>query len=57
MRTYKHYVVSPDPKDGISLESLRDLASSWAEEHFPDYEVAIVYHDATRAAYPTRTSS
>ena len=45
VRTYKHYVVSPDPKDGISLESLRDLASSWAEEHFPDYEVAIVYHD------------
>ena len=31
VRTYKHYVVSPDPKDGISLESLRDLASSWAD--------------------------
>lgn len=52
MRTYKHYVVSPDPKDGISLESLRDLASSWAEEHFPDYEVAIVYHDDNEGGIP-----
>ena len=25
-RTYKHYVLSPDPRDGISLEALRDLA-------------------------------
>jgi len=52
VRTYKHYVVSPDPKDGISLESLRDLASSWAEEHFPDYEVAIVYHDDNEGGIP-----
>lgn len=45
VRTYKHYVVSPDPRDGIALEALRDLATSWAQEHFSEYEVAIVYHD------------
>ena len=45
VRTYKHYVVSPDPKDGIGLEALRELATAWAAEHFSEYEVAIVYHD------------
>jgi hypothetical protein len=44
-RTYKHYVISPDPGDSISLEKLRDLATAWAQEGFADYEVAIVYHD------------
>lgn len=44
-RTYKHYVVSPDPKDRVSLDGLRALATGWARECFPDHEVAIVYHD------------
>ena len=44
-RTYKHYVVSPDPKDRISLDGLRALATGWARKCFPDHEVAIVYHD------------
>lgn len=51
-RTYKHYVVSPDPRDGISLEALRDLATSWAQEHFSEYEVAIVYHDDNEHGIP-----
>lgn len=51
-RTYKHYVVSPDPKDGIALEALRDLAISWAQEHFSEYEVAIVYHDDNERGIP-----
>lgn len=51
-RTYKHYVVSPDPKDGIALEALRDLATSWAQEHFSEYEVAIVYHDDNEHGIP-----
>ena len=25
-RTYKHYVVSPDPTDGVTLDAMRDLA-------------------------------
>ena len=52
VRTYKHYVVSPDPKDGISLEALRNLATSWAQEHFSEYEVAIVYHDDNEHGIP-----
>lgn len=52
VRTYKHYVVSPDPKDGIGLEVLRELATSWAREHFSDYEVAIVYHDDNERGIP-----
>ena len=52
VRTYKHYVVSPDPKDGIALEALRDLAISWAQEHFSEYEVAIVYHDDNEHGIP-----
>lgn len=52
VRTYKHYVVSPDPKDGIALEALRDLATSWAQEHFSEYEVAIVYHDDNEHGIP-----
>ena len=52
VRTYKHYVVSPDPKDRISLEALRDLALSWAIEHFADHEVAIVYHDDNQNGIP-----
>lgn len=52
VRTYKHYVVSPDPKDGISLEALRSLATAWAQEHFPDHEVAIAYHDDNQNGIP-----
>lgn len=52
VRTYKHYVVSPDPKDGIALEALRDLATSWAQEHFSEYEVVIVYHDDNEHGIP-----
>lgn len=52
VRTYKHYVVSPDPKDDIALEALRDLATSWAQEHFSEYEVAIIYHDDNEHGIP-----
>lgn len=52
VRTYKHYIVSPDPKDRISLEALRGLARTWAQEHFSEYEVAIVYHDDNEGGIP-----
>ena len=51
-RTYKHYVLSPDPRDGVSLEELRRLAVRWAEESFPDFQVAIVYHDDNEGHVP-----
>lgn len=52
VRTYKHYVVSPNPRDGIGLEALRELATTWAAEHFSEYEVAIVYHDDNARGIP-----
>ena len=44
-RTYKHYVFSPDPRDGIGLSELRSVTMSWVRENFGDYEVAVVYHN------------
>ena len=52
--TYQHFVISPDPRDGVGLEELRELAVEWAQEFFGtqtgpgrlgSFEVAIVYHD------------
>ncbi len=51
-RTWKHYVISPDPRNAISLPELRELARSWAERWFPDNEVAIVYHDDNPGRIP-----
>lgn len=51
-RTYKHYVVSPDPKDRVSLDALRALAVEWAGRSFPNHEVAIVYHDDNAGGIP-----
>lgn len=52
VRTYKHYVVSPNPKDGAGLSALRELATAWAEEHFSEFEVAIIYHDDNGRGIP-----
>ena len=51
-RTHKHYVLSPDPEDHVSLDDLRELTVSWACEHFGEYEVAIVYHDDNAGRIP-----
>lgn len=50
--TYRHYIVSPDPADKIDLERLRELACAWAEKHFGEYQVAIVYHDDNEHRIP-----
>ena len=44
-RTFKHFVLSPDPEDRIDLEALRDLSKDWVLKHFGDYQIAITYHD------------
>ena len=45
-RTYNHYVLSPDPKDNISLEEFRDFMVSFLHEAFEDlFQIAVVYHD------------
>lgn len=51
-RTFKHYVFSPDPKDRIDLATLRELAVSWADENYPGFQVAIVYHDDNEGRIP-----
>ena len=51
-RTYKHYILSPDPGDHIDLEALRGLTVEWAKRNFSDYEVAIVYHDDNARGIP-----
>ena len=51
---YRHFVISPDPKDKVDLETLREITKEWATYFFGNgfepgvkgcYEVAIVYHD------------
>lgn len=44
-RRYYHFVISPDPKDGVDLKTLRKIATSWARERYPDGEWVIEYHD------------
>lgn len=52
--TYYHFCISPDPKDGVDLDTLRMLTMEWCHKFFGDDfnsgllgspEVAIVYHD------------
>jgi hypothetical protein len=52
--TYAHFVISPDPRDGVDIDTLRSLAMEWVHEFFGtdtdrgslgSYEVAVVYHD------------
>lgn len=51
-RTYKHYVLSPDPGDRIELDDLRRLTMAWVRENFADFEVAVVYHDDNARRIP-----
>lgn len=51
-RTYKHFVLSPNPEDDIDLAALRELACTWALKHFGEYQVAIVYHDDNEGRIP-----
>ncbi len=51
---YYHFILSPDPRDGVDIDTLRRLALNWSrrlfgDEHEPGllgcYQVAITYHD------------
>lgn len=58
-RQYTHFIISPDPRDAVDLDTLRELTTRWAAEMFGgpteddfdnigvlgDYQVAIAYHD------------
>lgn len=43
--SYRHFFLSPDPLDNVSLETLRELTVRWGELNFPDSQWAAVYHD------------
>lgn len=51
-RTFKHFVISPDPEDAITIDGLRELAQAWAVKYFGSHEVAIVYHDDNEHGIP-----
>lgn len=51
-RTFKHFVISPDPNDSISFDALRELSQAWAFKYFGDHEIAIVYHDDNDRGIP-----
>lgn len=44
-RTFKHFVISPDPQDAIDLDALRELSHAWVDAFWANHEVAIIYHD------------
>lgn len=49
---YHHYIISPDPKDGVDLDRLRELSLGFAKRTFPNCQVAIVYHDDNTNGIP-----
>lgn len=51
-RTFKHFVMSPDPQDGLTSEQVAELASAWALRHFSEFEVVIVLHDDNEGRIP-----
>ncbi|WP_165047593.1 MULTISPECIES: relaxase/mobilization nuclease domain-containing protein [unclassified Adlercreutzia] len=51
-RTFKHFVISPDPDDAIDIQKLRELSQAWAKKHFGNHEIAIVYHDDNEGRIP-----
>lgn len=51
-RTFKHYVVSPDPSDHVGLEALRTLVHAWVTRSFPHHQIAIIYHDDNAGKIP-----
>ena len=56
-RTWKHYVISPDPRNGVSLDELRELATAWPGAGSPTARWPSSTTTTTPGAYPTRTSS
>ncbi len=45
VRRYMHVVISPDPRDAVSLDQIRELATRWVGECFEGHEAFIAYHN------------
>ena len=43
-RKVYHFIISPDPREHTDLDSLRNLATEWADTNFPLAKWAIHYH-------------
>lgn len=41
----REYILSPSPDDNVTPARMLDFAMEWAEENFPDSEVAVVIHE------------
>ena len=50
--TFRHYVISPDPGDNLSLLQVQELARAWVKSNFSEYQVAIIYHDDNAGRIP-----
>jgi hypothetical protein len=50
--TFRHYVISPDPGDNLSLSQVQELARAWVKSNFSEYQVAIIYHDDNTGQIP-----
>ena len=45
--TYRHYIISPDPKDNVSVEQVLELGCRWVKDNYSDYQAAVVVHTDT----------
>lgn len=43
-RTYYHFVISPDPEDGLSAGDVRELACAWVQRAHPDAQWVVETH-------------
>lgn len=57
--TYQHFIVSPDPRDEVDIDTLRAFVAEWAKDLFGGgegslgtFQVAIVYHDDNKRGIP-----
>ena len=57
--TYQHFIVSPDPRDEVGIDTLRAFVTEWAKDLFGGgegslgtFQVAIVYHDDNKRGIP-----
>lgn len=44
-RKYYHFIVSPDPADGIDAKALVDLATNWVQKRYPDGQWVVEVHE------------
>lgn len=57
--TYQHFIVSPDPRDEVDIDTLRAFVTEWAKDLFGGgegslgtFQVAIVYHVDNKRGIP-----